>query len=84
MWRHSRLLLPAGTSAITAPDLTVFLNGVLSLFVGEARLLLCVLKSELGFLAELEVMYADFVRFHSCHPYIECLPIYYIRPYYTA
>ena len=27
----------AGTSATTASDLAVFLNGVLSLFVGEAR-----------------------------------------------
>ena len=36
VWRHSRPL-PAGTSATTASDLAVFLNGVLSLFVGEAR-----------------------------------------------
>ena len=36
VWRHSRPLLPAGTSATAAPDLAVFLNGV-SLFVGEAR-----------------------------------------------
>ena len=32
----------------------------------------CVLK---GFLAEFGgVLYADHVRFHSCHPYIERLP----------
>ena len=37
VWRRSRPLLPAGTSATAAPDLAVFLNGVLSLFVGEAQ-----------------------------------------------
>ena len=36
VWRRSRPLLLAGTSATTASDLAVFLNGVLSLFVGEA------------------------------------------------
>ena len=35
VWRRSRPLLPAGTSVTAAPDLAVFLNGVLSLFVGE-------------------------------------------------
>ena len=36
VWRRSRPLPPAGTSATAASDLAVFLNGV-SLFVGEAR-----------------------------------------------
>ena len=37
VWRRSRPLLLAGTSATAAPDLAVVLNGVLSLFVGEAQ-----------------------------------------------
>ena len=36
VWRRSPPLLLAGTSATTASDLAVFLNGVLSLFMGEA------------------------------------------------
>ena len=37
VWRRSRPLLPAGTSATAASDPGVVLNGVLSLFVGEAQ-----------------------------------------------
>ena len=34
VWRHSQ---PAETPATAVPDLAVVLNGVLSLFVGEAQ-----------------------------------------------
>ena len=37
VWRRSRPLLLAGTSATKASDFAVFLNGVLSLFVGKTE-----------------------------------------------
>ena len=41
----------------------------------ESKSCWCVFKAKLDVLAELEgVLYADHVRFHSYHPYIERLP----------
>ena len=41
----------------------------------ESKSCCCVFVFKAGILTELEgVLYPDHVRFHSCHPYIECLP----------